>query len=274
MIPATVTLAGALAAGAAAAVGTYRLVMVPDLFLQLRAGPEVRRATLWDRVTTLLWGPNYHRAWAEVGADPVTIFRVSILCGGLMVLVAFDLHLGLVLGTLLGLGVTAGSPRLWVRRARLARRRAIIAELPQALGPLLEGVKLGVSPPEALREGMRYTQPEGPLHREIERVLAQTRAEHDFALALTRFASRVEHPLVADLCKALTVAFDERLDDRALSGIMERLNGLQTQLVDEAIKAVPTIMAGSMMLMWMALTALGVIFVYGWVSSGNITAIL
>jgi len=274
LIPATVTLAGALLAGSAAAMGTYRLVMVPDLFLQLRAGPEARRATLWDRVTRALWGANYQSAWTEVGADPVTIFRVSVLCGGLVVLVAFDLHLGLVLGTLLGIAVTAGSPRLWVRRSRLARRRAIIAELPQALGPLLEGVKLGVSPPEALREGMRYTQPEGPLHREIERVLAQTRAEHDFAAALTRFASRVEHPLVADLCKALTVAFDERLDDRALSGIMERLNGLQTQLVDEAIKAVPTIMAGSMMLMWMALSALGLILAYGWLSTASLASFL
>lgn len=274
MISPAATLLGAAIAGALAARGTYQLVMIPDLLLSLRRR-SVRNFGLAERVLAVAWGPDHRRTWSELGINPTMMLRVSLLFAAAAVPFPLVLHLGWVVGGVLGLGVFGFFPRFAVRSVLQARRKRIVSELPDVLGPMLEAVKLTQSPVDSVRAGLVYATPGSPLREELERVISEARAEHDFPGALDRFARRVGHPLVQDLSRVLAVAFDRRLDPAAMAGVMERLRGLRAQVVDEAIKMVPSVMVGSMIFMFMAYVALGVVALYGMVTgSGGIGSIL
>lgn len=232
------------AAGAGAAVGwtVYKTVAIPDLLLW-RVGDRARVLTLRDRFWQLVfwsWGPDSEAKCHAAHLQPTILLRFQI--GGPLVLfiaLADVLHLSWILAAAGALLLLGRLPASLIRSAAKARKAAILDELPDTFGPFLEAIKLQGDPVEAMSVGLRYANPGGPLHEEFRLIISETTLQRNFRGALTAFAKRVDHPLVYDLARTLTVAFERRLSPAALEQIKAKLAGLRVDLVEAATQAVP-----------------------------------
>lgn len=267
MISPGILFAGAALAGGIAGMSTYRFVMVPDLVLRQKSR---RRSDPLIQLSHLAWGEGYGERWSALGIEPSIMLRLVAMLAAPAVVVPLLMHLGLPLSVLMGLSVVVFVPRLVGRSVERARRRRIVGDLPDVLGPILESVRLSQGAVDAVRVGLPYALPGGALRGELERLLADTAARRDFPLALSDFAQRVGHPLAHDLARVLTVGFERRLDPAAMDSVIERLRSLRVQAVEEATKGVSSIMVGAVAFIFLAASCLGGVALYG-MFSGRFT---
>jgi pilus assembly protein TadC len=175
---------------------------------------------------------------------------------------------GLVLGlpwfvwVVLGIAGFVAGPRLMARQAQRRRRREIVAELPDALGPILEGLRLAENPIEVLRQATVFLDEGTPIREEFEEIISDIVATRDFERALQRFARRVQDPIAYDLARVLAIGFERRADQQALTNVRQRLVGVRTLLIEKAIGNVPNVMVAPVLLVFLSFCALGSVMLY------------
>lgn len=268
----TVLSAFVLAAGAGSAAGwsLYRTIGIPDL-LFWGPGSQAPVLTMRDRLWNLAywsWGPDSKAKCEAAHVDPNLLLRSQLFGAPILFLALADvLHIPWVIAALGAMVVLLRLPAFLLRSKTGARKAAILYELPDTLGPVLEAIKLEGDPVRAIGVGLTYTDPGGPLHEELLRVVAAYKVDHDFRAALLSFARRVDHPHVYDLARALVVAFERRLSPRALEQVKTKLSGLRVDLVEAATQAVPNYQALAGGILFFGYAALLTVFLYTWFGS-------
>lgn len=262
----------ALGAGAGAGLGLYRGVEVSDLVYRQRVASAARAATrergFWA-LAFRLWGARSEEICRSVHMDPVLLLRIQLLVPLAMAgILGLILRLGWPLVAAVALLGFWGLPRAILRSEESDRRAAILGELPDTLGPILEAVELTGDPIQGIRAGLAYTSPGGPLREEFVRVLAETQTHHDFSGAIEGWAERVGHPLARDMARALVVGFQRRLHAQALWDVRDKLAAIRVMVVEAATQAVPNYMAAAGGAMFMSYMALLLIPGYEMVHSG------
>lgn len=253
--------------GACTGFGLYRTLAIPDLLFWgpgRSAAVPTMKGRLWH-LAYWSWGKDSKARCEAAHVDPALLLT-SQTFGSVIAFLALEgvLHLSWVLSAVAALAVLLRLPAYLLKSRAAGRKAAILYELPDTLGPVLEAVKLEGDPIRAIHVGLTYTDPDGPLHKELLRALAETGVSHDLRGALLAFAQRVDHPHVYDLARTLVVAFERRMSPRALEQVKQKLAGLRVDLVEAATQAVPNYQALAGGILFFGYAALLAVFLYTW----------
>lgn len=261
MIPTAMGLLVSIAAGILGGLSVYRYVMVSDLVLRMKK-TQMFTTRRTGRLADFAWGKGHLDVWEELHLVPLSMYQLAAMtaAGFTILMLAFGVPLWLawifaVPGIFMG-------PRVHTKLRARQRRRQILAGLPDALGPVLESLRLTQSAIDTVRAAIPYTEESSPIREEFERIVAEAVAKRDFPGALQRFAKRVGDPVAYDFAQVLTVGFHRRSDPHALVNVRGRVVATRTLAIEKAIQNVPSYMVGTIMCVFLAFAALGSVVAY------------